>query len=86
MSVSSIGSGFASGVYGWRNSFAHAGRAAADIAGATVSERSAGPSGKEGDLVSGVTGLSMAEIEAKASAKVLQADSDMIGTLVDITV
>ncbi len=58
----------------------------ADIAGATVTERPAGAPGREGDLVSGVTGLSEAEIEAKASAKVLQADSDMIGTLVDITV
>ena len=56
------------------------------IAGATVTERPAGAPGREGDLVSGVTGLSEAEIEAKASAKVLQADSDMIGTLVDITV
>ena len=73
------------GVQGFQDASARANQAAQDIASQNVTNASEN-SIDQTDLTSSLVDLKVAEFDAKANLKVIQTASDLVGSLLDITV
>ena len=71
------------GVQGFQDATRRAGEAAQDIASQSVKDASS-ESINQNDLTSSLVDLKVAELDAKANAKVIESASDLVGTLLDV--
>lgn len=71
------------GVQGFQDATSRANKAAQDIASQSVEDASQ-ERVNQADLTSAIVDLKVAEIDARASVKVIETASDLVGTLLDV--
>lgn len=71
------------GVQGFQDATRRAGEAAQSIASQSVKDAST-ESINQKDITSSLVDLKVAELDAKANAKVIETASDLVGTLLDV--
>ena len=77
-----VGSVISTGVVGVQNGYDMLNRSADQIAKANIPPSEGGPE----EIITPVVEQLLGKIQVQASAKVIQAGSDMLGTLIDIKV
>lgn len=80
-----IGSALNTGVQGFQEATARANQAAQDIASTSVKDATAKPV-EQKDMAVSLVELKQAEVDAKANVKVIDTATEMVGSLLDITV
>lgn len=71
------------GIQGFKDATARASQAAQEIASQNINDSTV-DSIDQNDLVSSLVDLKVAEMDAKANAKVIQTASDLLGAILDV--